>query len=167
MRKKTALITGISGQDGLYLAKLLLGKGYRIYGLVLENTKKNRQNTDYLGITKNINFVQWNIAKEAGLNKLIKNIKPDELYNFAAQSFVASSWDKPKFTTQINSLGVLNILEAIKNFSPHTKFYQASTSEMFGGSHLNGVQVENTTFYPKSPYAVTKTYAYFMTNVYT
>jgi GDPmannose 4,6-dehydratase len=160
---KTALITGILGQDGPYLAKLLLEKGYKVYGLIRRYTKPDFSNTTYLGITDQIHFVTGDMGDEASILNLIKTIKPDEVYNLAAQSFVGSSRDLAKSTTDINALGVLYMLNAIKLFSPMTKFYQASTSEMFGNSNINGIQTEDTPLHPRSPYAISKLYAYWMT----
>ncbi len=161
---KKALITGILGQDGPYLAKLLLEKGYKVYGLIRRSSNPNFSNLDFLGITDKIEYVQGDLCDESSLIKVIKDIKPDEVYNLAAQSFVGSSWDQSKITTEINSLGVLYLLNAIKFFSPMTKFYQASTSEMFGNSHSDGLQTEETPFHPRSPYAISKLYSYWMTN---
>jgi len=160
---KTAFITGILGQDGPYLAKLLLEKGYKVYGLVRRYSNPNFSNPDFLGITNQINFVEGDLNDEASLINIIKNIRPDEIYNLAAQSFVGSSWEQAKLTTEINALGVLYLLNSIKFFSPTTKFYQASTSEMFGISHVDGFQDENTIFHPRSPYGISKVYAYWMT----
>jgi len=160
---KTALITGILGQDGPYLAKLLLEKGYKVYGLIRRYSNPNFSNLDFLGITKKIELVEGDMSDEASLLQIIKRIMPDEVYNLAAQSFVGSSWQQAKLTTEINALGVLYILNAIKLFSPMTKYYQASTSEMFGISHENGSQDEQTIFHPRSPYGISKVYAYWMT----
>lgn len=162
--KKIALITGILGQDGPYLAKLLLENDYKVYGLIRRYTNPNFENTDYLNITDKIEFISGDLTDEASLINIIKTIRPDEVYNLAAQSFVGSSWDQSKLTTEINALGVLYLLNAIKFFSPSTKFYQASTSEMFGNSHDNGLQTEETPFHPRSPYAISKLYAYWITN---
>lgn len=161
--QKTALITGILGQDGPYLAKLLLEKDYKVYGLIRRYTNPNFSNTDYLGVTDKIDFVSGDMTDECSMMNIIKNIRPDEVYNLAAQSFVGSSWDQSKVTTEINALGVLYLLNAIKFFSPNTKFYQASTSEMFGNSHEEGLQKEETPFHPRSPYAIAKLYAYWLT----
>ena len=161
--KKVALITGILGQDGPYLAKLLLEKDYKVYGMLRRYSNPSFDNLDYLGITKQIDYVEGDLSDEASLLNIIKNIHPTEVYNLAAQSFVGSSWDQAKLTTEINSLGVLYMLNAIKFFSPTTKFYQASTSEMFGANHVNWFQDENTSFHPRSPYGVSKVYAYWMT----
>ncbi|MEM5877664.1 MAG: GDP-mannose 4,6-dehydratase [Candidatus Aenigmatarchaeota archaeon] len=154
--KKTALITGILGQDGSYLAKYLIEKDYKVYGLFKNSNNPNFENNNYLNITKYIEYESGNIKDEWFVLKLVKNIKPDELYNLAAQSFVGNSWDLCKETFEVNLMGVLNLLEAIKYYSPNTKFYQASTSEMFGNSHINFYQDEETPFKPTSPYAISK-----------
>jgi len=161
---KTALITGILGQDGAYLAKFLLEKGYSVYGMMRRSANPNFSNLDYLKITDKIEFVSGDMADECSMINIIKTIKPDEVYNLAAQSFVGVSWDQAKLTTEVNALGVLYLLNAIKLFSPTTKFYQASTSEMFGNSSENGLQTENTPFHPRSPYAISKLYSYWITN---
>lgn len=161
--KKTALITGIMGQDGPYLAKLLLSKGYKVYGLVRRYSSPNFDNLDYLGIRNDVEYVEGDLTDESSLVTIIKTIQPDEIYNLAAQSFVGSSWDLARMTTEVNSLGVLYLLNAIRHFSPKSRFYQASTSEMFGTNHENGVQGDDTPFHPRSPYGVAKVYAYWMT----
>lgn len=162
--KKIALITGILGQDGPYLAKLLLEKDYTVYGLIKRYANPNFSNLDYLEITDKIEYISGDMTDEASLMNIIKSIQPDEVYNLAAQSFVGASWDQSKLTTEVNSLGVLYLLNAIKFFSPATKFYQASTSEMFGNSHNGGLQTEETPFHPRSPYAISKLYSYWITN---
>jgi len=162
--KKTALITGVLGQDGPYLAKLLLEKGYKVYGLIRRYTNPNFSNLDYLGITNQIEYLTGDLTDEASLINIIKTIRPDEVYNLGAQSFVGDSWNQATLTTEVNALGVLHILNAIKYFSPSTKFYQASTSEMFGNSNINGIQSEETPFHPRSPYAISKLYGYWITN---
>jgi GDPmannose 4,6-dehydratase len=161
--KKTALVTGILGQDGPYLAKFLLEQGYKVYGMIRRYSNPNFANLDYLGITNKVEYVDGDMSDEASLNQIIHALRPDEVYNLAAQSFVGDSWTMAKLTTEVNSLGVLYLLNAIKTFSPLTKFYQASTSEMFGLSHNNGTQDETTSFHPRSPYGVSKVYAYWMT----
>ncbi len=161
--RKTALITGILGQDGPYLAKLLLENNYKVYGLIRRHTNPNFENTDYLNVTDKIEFVSGDLTDESSLINVVKTIRPDEVYNLAAQSFVGSSWDQSKLTTEVNALGVLYLLNAIKYFSPTTKFYQASTSEMFGNSHDKGLQTEKTPFHPRSPYAISKLYSHWMT----
>ncbi len=162
--KKTAFITGILGQDGPYLAKLLLGKGYKVYALIRRYSNPSFSNLDYLGITDKIEYLTGDMTDESSLINIIKTIKPDEVYNLAAQSFVGASWDQATLTTEVNSLGTLHLLNAIKSFAPKAKFYQASTSEMFGNSNKDGIQTEDTPFYPRSPYAISKLYAYWITN---
>ena len=161
---KTALITWILWQDLPYLAKLLLEKGYKVYWLMRRYAIPNFYNTDYLGITNKIQFITWDLTDECSLINIIKTFKPDEVYNLGAQSFVWASRDLARSTTEANSLWVLYMLNAIKLFSPLTKFYQASTSEMFGNNHDNGIQTEETPFHPRSPYAISKLYSYWMTN---
>jgi len=160
---KTALITGILGQDGPYLAKLLIEKGYKVYGLMRRYSQPHMDNLKFLGIEHNVDFVEGDLTDESSLLNLIKTTRPNEIYNLAAQSFVGSSWDQAKLTTEVNSLGVLYLLNSIKFFSPTTKFYQASTSEMFGLSNEQGYQDENTIFHPRSPYGISKVYSYWMT----
>ncbi len=159
---KTALITGIMGQDGPYLAKLLLSKGYKVYGLTRRYSNPNYSNLDFLGITKQVDFVEGDLSDESSLYNVVRTLRPHEIYNLGAQSFVKSSFDQPKLTTEVNALGVLYFLNAIKMFSPATKFYQASTSEMFGAANDGGYQDENTMFHPRSPYGVAKLYAYWI-----
>lgn len=159
----TALITGILGQDGPYLAKYLVEKGYKVYGLMRRYSTPHMDNLKFLGVEHNVDFIEGDLSDEASLINIIKNIRPNEVYNLAAQSFVGSSWDQAKLTTEVNSLGVLYLLNSIKFFSPTTKFYQASTSEMFGLSNDGGYQDENTNFHPRSPYGISKVYAYWMT----
>lgn len=161
--KKTALITGILGQDGPYLAKYLLDKDYKVYGLVRRYSNPNFDNLEYLGIDKQIDFIEGDMTDESSLYSAIKAIQPDEIYNLAAQSFVGGSWYQAKLTTEVNALGVLYLLNAVKHFSPSSKFYQASTSEMFGLGNSDGYQDENTPFHPRSPYGISKVYAYWMT----
>ena len=161
--KKTALVTGILGQDGPYLAKLLLEKGYKVYGLLRRYSKPSFDNLEYLGIDKDIDYAEGDLTDESSLLNVVKSIRPDEVYNLAAQSFVGSSWEQAKLTTEVNSVGVLYLLNSLKFFAPTAKFYQASTSEMFGLSQVDGFQDENTPFHPRSPYGVSKVYAYWMT----
>jgi GDPmannose 4,6-dehydratase len=161
--KKTAFITGMTGQDGPYLAKLLLEKGYHVYGLVKRYSNPNLDNIKWLGIENHIELVTGDITDENNMNHLMQTIKPAEVYNLAAQSFVGSSWDLNKLTTEVNSLGVLNLLNAIRTHNPNARFYQASTSEMFGNSTEHGQQGELTPFRPRSPYGVSKLYSHWMT----
>ncbi|QQG44109.1 MAG: GDP-mannose 4,6-dehydratase [Candidatus Roizmanbacteria bacterium] len=160
---KTALITGILGQDGPYLAKLLLEKGYKVYGMIRRYSNPNFENLNYVGITNKVDYLEGDMTDESSIINIVKNIRPDEIYNLAAQSFVGSSWQQARLTAEINAIGVLSLLNAIKFFSPTTKFYQASTSEMFGIEHTSGYQDENTCFHPRSPYGVSKVYAYWIT----
>ncbi|KKQ38837.1 MAG: GDP-mannose 4,6-dehydratase [Candidatus Roizmanbacteria bacterium GW2011_GWA2_37_7] len=161
--KKSALITGILGQDGPYLAKFLLEKDYKIYGLLRRYSNPSFVNPEYLGIQDQIEYVDGDLTDESSLINVIKSIRPDEVYNLAAQSFVGASWQQAKLTTEVNAVGVLSLLNAVKFFSPTSKFYQASTSEMFGLSNSDGFQDENTPFHPRSPYGISKVYAYWMT----
>ena len=161
--KKTAFVTGIAGQDGAYLAKLLLEKDYKVYGLIKRYTNPNFSNLEYLNILNDVDMVSGDLTDEGSLMNIIKSIRPDEVYNLAAQSFVGSSWDQSKLTTEVNSLGVLYLLNSLKHFSPMSKFYQASTSEMFGNSHENGFQTDTTPFKPRSPYAIAKLYSHWLT----
>jgi GDPmannose 4,6-dehydratase len=163
--KKTAIITGILGQDGPYLAKLLLEKGYTVYGIMQRYSNPNLSNLEYLGIEKDITLITGDVSDDANISHIIKTIKPNEFYNLAAQSFVGASWELSKSTTEINAMGVLNILNAIKTNSPSTKFYQASTSEMYGNADVD-ILNEDTPFRPASPYAVSKLYAYWITRNY-
>lgn len=160
--KKTAVVTGMTGQDGPYLAKLLLEKDYKVYGLVKRYSNPNFDNIKYLGIENDIDLITGDITDDCSVNHIIRTIKPNELYNLAAQSFVGSSWDLNKLTTEINAIGPLNLLNAIRMHSSETRFYQASTSEMFGNSS-NMLQNETTPFHPRSPYGVAKLYAYWIT----
>lgn len=160
--KKNVFVTGMTGQDGPYLAKLLLEKDYNVYGLIKRYSNPNFSNLEYLGIENDVELVTGDITDDSSMNHLIKTIKPNEFYNLAAQSFVGDSWNLNKITTEVNAVGVLNILNAIKLHSPETKFYQASTSEMFGNAS-GEKQDENTPFHPRSPYGVAKLYAYWIT----
>lgn len=160
--KKIAFVTGMTGQDGPYLAKFLIEKDYHVYGLMKRYSNPNLDNLKFLGILDDIELVTGDITDDSCMNHLVKSIKPNEFYNLAAQSFVGASWDLNKLTTEVNSIGPLNILNAIKTHSPDTKFYQASTSEMYGNSK-GELQNEQTPFHPRSPYGVAKLYAYWIT----
>jgi len=159
---KKAIITGITGQDGCYLAKLLLSKGYKVYGAQRRNTGKRYWRLDELNITDQIEFVDIDLGEPYNIEKVIDKVQPDEFYNLAAQSFVGLSFEQPQVTTITNSLGVLNILEVIRNKYPNIKFYQASTSEMYGKVTENP-QKETTRFYPRSPYGCAKAYSHYLT----
>lgn len=158
-----ALITGITGQDGAYLAKFLLDKGYEVFGLVRRNVNRNFENLEYLGVADKVECLDGDLTDEASLLNAVKRIYPHEIYNLAAQSFVGTSWDQPAVTCEINAMGVLKLLNAVKMFCPATKFYQASTSEMFGNIRKDGIQDEATPFHPRSPYAISKLFAYWLT----
>lgn len=161
--KKVAFITGMTGQDGPYLAKHLLDLDYKVYGLIKRYSNPNLDNIKFLGIEKDVELLTGDITDSSQMNHLLKSVQPNEFYNLAAQSFVGASWELNKVTTEVNSIGVLNILNAIHQNSPLTKFYQASTSEMFGNHNSNTPLDENSQFKPRSPYGVSKCYAYWMT----
>ena len=159
---KKAIITGVTGQDGSYLAKLLLSKGYKVYGAQRRNTGKRYWRLDELGITDQIEFVDIDLGEPYNIEKVLDKVQPDEFYNLAAQSFVGLSFEQPQVTTITNSLGVLNILEVIRNKYPKIRFYQASTSEMYG-KVTETPQNETTRFYPRSPYGCAKAYSHYLT----
>jgi GDPmannose 4,6-dehydratase len=157
-----ALITGITGQDGAYLAKLLLDKGYEVSGGMRRNSHIETDRLDRLGITRKIDLLELELSEANNINRLVMTGSYDEIYNLAAHSYVGSSWAHPVYAGDVNGLGVARILDAIRTFSPSTKFYQASTSEMFG--LVQAVpQNELTRFYPRSPYGVAKTYGHYIT----
>ena len=161
---KRAVITGITGQDGTYLAELLLNKGYKVYGTYRRTSSTNFWRIEELGIQNhpNLKLVEYDLTDLASNIRLLEKTKPDEFYNLAAQSFVAVSFDQPILTAQITGLGPVNVLEAIRIVNPKIRFYQASTSEMFG--HVQEIpQSEKTPLYPRSPYGVAKVYAHWMT----
>lgn len=164
MINKTAIITGITGQDGAYLAELLLGKGYRIYGTYRRTSSVNFWRIEELGVANhpNLHLVEYDLTDLSCSIRLMENIQPNEVYNLAAQSFVGVSFDQPLTTAEITGLGALNLLEAIRIVNPRIRFYQASTSEMFGKVQTIP-QTEHTPFYPRSPYGVAKLYAHWMT----
>lgn len=162
---KKCLITGISGQDSAYLSQLLLEKGYKVYGAARRTASGDMWRLRALGIENDVEIVTLELAEQSNIDRIIRTIKPDEVYNLAAMSFVGTSFDCPTYTSDINGLGVTRILESIRNFSPKTKFYQASTSEMMGKVQ-EVPQNENSRFYPRSPYGVAKLYAHWMTKNY-
>jgi len=159
---KTALITGITGQDGAYLADFLLKKGYHVYGMLPQRSSSSLWRLDFLGITGQIRFVQGDMTDISSLLKMIKTCKPDEIYNLAAQSFVGSSWQQPILTCNVTGMGVLNLLEAVRLSQCPCKVFQASSSEMFGFVQ-QPVQHEKTPFYPRSPYGVAKLFGHWIT----
>ncbi|MCI8622576.1 MAG: GDP-mannose 4,6-dehydratase [Provencibacterium sp.] len=160
---KHALITGITGQDGSYLAELLLEKGYEVYGIMRRKSVVDYGNVDH--IQDKIHFIYADMTDEVSLVKAMQISEADEVYNLAAQSFVATSWDTPLATAEIDALGVTNMLEAIRTVKPECRFYQASTSEMFGLVQ-EIPQKETTPFYPRSPYGVAKLYGHWITKNY-
>jgi GDPmannose 4,6-dehydratase len=159
---KTALVTGINGQDGAYLAQLLLSKGYRVLGGMRRSSTPNVQRLEELGIAKDVAFVDLDLFELTNLMRCIESRKPDEIYNLAAQSFVALSFEQPLYTAEIDALGTLRFLEAIRHINPKIRFYQASTSEMFGKVQAIP-QDETTPFYPRSPYGVAKLFGHWST----
>ncbi|KKJ03671.1 GDP-mannose 4,6-dehydratase [Burkholderia gladioli] len=161
---RTAIVTGITGQDGAYLTKLLLDKGYRVTGTYRRTSSTNFWRIAELGVEQhpNLSLVEHDLTDLGSTLRLLERTRPDELYNLAAQSFVGVSFDQPITTAEVTGIGALNLLEAIRIVSPKTRFYQASTSEMFGKVQAIP-QVESTPFYPRSPYGVAKLYAHWMT----
>ena len=161
---KRAIITGITGQDGAYLAQLLLKKGYDVYGTYRRTRSVNFWRLDELGVKNhpNLHLVEYDLTDLGSSIALVQKAQPDEIYNLAAQSFVGVSFDQPSTTAQITGIGALNLLEAIRLVNRKIRFYQASTSEMFGKVQAIP-QVEDTPFYPRSPYGVAKLYAHWMT----
>jgi GDPmannose 4,6-dehydratase len=157
---KRALITGITGQDGSYLAELLLEKGYDVYGIVRRSSVQNYERIGH--ILDKLNLIQGDLFDQSSLDEAVRTVRPDEVYNLAAQSFVQTSWNQPVFTADITGVGATKVLEAIRKHKPDAKFYQASTSEMFGKVQETP-QTEKTPFYPRSPYGVAKVYAHWIT----
>lgn len=161
---KKALITGITGQDGSYLAELLLEKGYEVYGIQRRSSMPNTQRLDHLS-QPNLFMMYGDLSDSSNLVRIIHKIKPDEIYNLAGQSHVGISFDKPEYTANVNALGPLRILETIRNFDLPAKYYQASSSEMFGKA-LTIPQNENTPFNPRSPYGLSKVFAFHITKIF-
>lgn len=161
--KKTAIVTGITGQDGPYLARFLLEKDYRVVGLIRRYSNPNLENLRWVGVENDVDLITGDVTDDSAINHLIKTIKPAEFYNLAGQSFVGASWDLNKFTTEVNAIGPLNILNAIRANHFETRFYQASTSEMFGNVPDYPTQDENTPFHPRSPYGISKLFAHWTT----
>jgi GDPmannose 4,6-dehydratase len=158
-----AFITGTTGQDGAYLSEFLISKGYEVFGLVRDKEKSDFWRLEELEIKDKLNLVEGNMTDEDGLKNILKEIQPDEIYNLAAQTFVGASWHDPIATSAINAMGTLKLLEAFKKHSPDAKFYQASTSEMYGGIHTSFSLDEATPLHPRSPYATSKLFAHWMT----
>jgi GDPmannose 4,6-dehydratase len=161
---KTALVTGITGQDGAYLSQLLLGKGYEVFGLLRRSASADilDERLRWLGIAGHVRMVDGNLTDLSSLIRIMQDVKPDEIYNLGAQSFVKASWGQPLLTGSVTAMGAHNMLEAMRIGAPGARFYQASSSEMFGRIQ-QARQSETTPFYPRSPYAVAKLYAHWMT----
>lgn len=162
MTSKNALITGITGQDGAYLAKLLLDKGYQVFGLHARRATDTLWRLRHLGIEGQVNLLDGDLIDLSSLIRAMEKSAADEVYNLGAQSFVATSWEQPVLTSNVTGIGALNVLESIRIVNPKARFYQASTSELFGLIQET-VQSETTPFYPRSPYGVAKLYAHWMT----
>jgi len=161
-QNKNVLITGITGQDGAYLAKLLLDKGYRVFGLHARRSTDTLWRLRHLGIESEVNLIDGDLTDLSAVIRGMEKSAAEEVYNLGAQSFVGSSWDQPVLTANVTGVGALNVLEAVRIVNPKARFYQASTSEMFGLIQET-MQSETTPFYPRSPYGVAKLYAHWMT----
>ena len=159
MANKTALITGITGQDGAYLSKLLLDKGYRVVGSMRRTSGIGTWRLQDLQVLDDIEFASMELTEDSNVRAVLEKIKPDEIYNLAAQSFVGDSFTQPIYTTQVTGIGALRLLEGVRTVVPTAKFYQASTSEMFGKVQ-EVPQSEKTAFYPRSPYGIAKLFAH-------
>jgi len=160
MNKKTALITGITGQDGSYLAELLLEQGYRVVGMVRRSSVENRERIGHL--LEKLEIIQGDLLDQLSLIRAFETIDPSEVYNLAAQSFVPTSWNQPTLTAEFTAVGVTRMLESIRVVNPKIRFYQASSSEMFGKVRATP-QNEDTPFYPRSPYGVAKSFGHYIT----
>ena len=158
--KKKALITGITGQDGSYLSELLLEKGYEVYGMVRRASVERFDRIAH--IQDRVNLVQGDLTDQSSLDEAVKTIQPDEVYNLAAQSFVPTSWNQPTLTGEVTGIGTTRLLESVRKIKPDARFYQASSSEMFGKVR-EVPQTEMTPFHPRSPYGVAKVYGHFIT----
>ena len=162
---KKALITGITGQDGSYLAELLLKKGYKVHGIIRRSSSINTKRIDHIYDNPNLKLHYGDVTDSLSIDNIIQKIKPDEVYNLSAQSHVAVSFELPEYTGQVDALGVLKLLEACRKHCPKAKIYQASSSELFGKVQETP-QTETTPFYPKSPYGVAKMYAFWICKNY-
>ncbi len=161
---KRALVTGITGQDGSYLAQLLLSEGYEVHGVIRRSSHRGVEDhrLRWLGVAERVQLHDGDIADISSLQRIVREVQPDEIYNLAAQSFVASSWRQPLLTTNVTAVGVTNMLEAMRLEAPNARFYQASSAEMYGLIQ-QPLQNEKTPFYPRSPYAVAKLYGHWIT----
>jgi len=162
---KTALITGITGQDGSYLAELLLGKGYRVYGIIRRSSTFITDRIEHIRNHERLTLIYGDLYEGNSIASVLQEVQPDEFYHLGAQSHVRVSFDIPEYTADITGVGTLRILEAIRKYSPATRFYQASSSEMFGKAQ-EVPQTETTPFYPRSPYGCAKVFAYWITKNY-
>ena len=162
---KTAFITGITGQDGAYLSKLLLDKGYEVHGGVRRISQAETVRLQALGIDDKVHLHEFDLVEQNNIFRVIRDIEMDEFYNLAAQSFVGASWELPIYTADVDALGVVRLLDTLRNLRPETRFYQASTSEMFGLVQ-EIPQSETTRLYPRSPYGVAKVYGHYITMNY-
>jgi GDPmannose 4,6-dehydratase len=160
---KSALITGVAGQDGAYLSALLLEKGYDVHGMVHDKKHADLWRLEELQIADRVQLVDGDLTDQKSLERVVKATEPDEVYNFAARSFVAASWQDSVLTSEVNALGALRLLNAVKDHAPKARYYQASTSEMYGNSHSDNMQDETTPLHPRSPYAISKLFAHWMT----
>jgi len=165
MRKKTALITGITGQDGTYLAEFLIKKGYQVFGTFRRTSSQNFWRLLYADIVDKVNLIPADLIDDSSLTEAIKISKPEEVYHLAAQSYVGTSFDQPITSGEFSGLAVTRMLESIRQYDPSIKFYQASSSEMFGNVKVKS-QNEETTFIPQSPYAAAKVYGFHITKMY-
>lgn len=165
-RIKKAIISGVTGQDGSYLAELLLSKGYEVHGIMRRLSSFASGRIDHLYVNKNFHTYHGDLTDSPSISSLVSEIQPDEFYNLGAMSHVKVSFEVPQYTLETNTVGVLNVLEAIRKLSPHTKFYQASSSEMFGVPGVPAPYNENTPMIPQSPYGVAKLAAYHLTRQY-
>jgi GDPmannose 4,6-dehydratase len=161
---KHALVTGITGQDGAYLSQWLLSQGYKVFGVIRRSSHRGVEDhrLRWLGIADKVTLLDGDLGDMSSLVRIVKEVQPDEIYNLAAQSFVASSWRQPILTANITAVGVTNVLEAMRSEKPDARFYQASSSEMYGLIQ-EAAQSEKTPFYPRSPYAVAKLYGHWIT----
>ena len=157
--KKIALITGITGQDGSYLAELLLQKGYRVVGMTRRTSTEVHERIEH--IVDDLEIVSGDLLDQSSITSIVNDVAPDEIYNLAAQSFVPASWKQPVLTGEFTALGVTRVLEAVRQVNPSIRFYQASSSEMFGNA-VESPQNEHTAFYPRSPYGVAKVYGHWI-----
>ena len=157
---KTALVTGITGQDGSYLAELLLREGYRVVGMTRRTSTEVHERIEH--IVDDVEIVSGDLLDQSSITSIVSDVRPNEIYNLAAQSFVPASWSQPVLTGEFTALGVTRVLEAIRQVDPSIRFYQASSSEMFGNA-VQTPQTEETPFYPRSPYGVAKVYGHWIT----